>query len=133
MDRVLTSAAAAHAVAALAHGVPHYTAGVELALWQWAVVVVTTAGPFVAAALTDRWPRAGTHAFAALLAGSVAFGVAHHWLLGGPDNVENVASPHHAAFEASAVVLAVVGGLGIVVAYSMSATYSSVSSVESSR
>lgn len=120
MDRRLTAFAVVHAVAAVVHGVPHQTADVVLATWQQVVVAVTVVGPFVAAAVADRRPRRGGVAFAGLMVLSVAFGVAHHWLLAGVDNVENVGAPHHAAFEGTAVVLAVVGVAGAVVAYSRS-------------
>lgn len=114
--------AGVHAAVALAHGTTHQWADVGLAAWQFGVVVATTLGPFAAAVLADRRPRASRHAFAGLLAGSVAFGVAHHWLLAGPDNVRTVPEPHHVAFEGTGVALAVVGVAGVVVAYSTSAT-----------
>lgn len=120
MDRRLMAVAGVHAAVALAHGTTHQWADVGLATWQSGVVVATTLGPFTAAVLADRWPRASRHAFAGLLVGSVAFGVAHHWLLAGPDNVRTVPAPHHFAFEGTGVALAVVGAAGVVVAYSTS-------------
>lgn len=110
--------AGVHAAASALHGGVHVQAAVTLASWQAAVVAVTVVGPFLVAAVADRWRRAAGFAFAALLVASVLFGVAHHWLLAGVDNVENVGRAHRGPFEASAVVLAVVGLWGARVGYS---------------
>ena len=118
MNRRLLVVAVVHAVVAVAHGIPHGAAGVTLALWQYAVVASTVLGPFAAAAFADRRPVAAGVAFAALMVVSVAFGVAHHWLLASPDNVKSVAAPHHVPFEASAAALAVAGAVGVVAGYS---------------
>ena len=120
MDRRLMVVALVHAAVSIAHGVPHDAAGVTLAPWQYAVVTVTTLGPLAVAWVADRRPVAAGYAFAALLVVSVVFGVAHHWLLASPDNVRNVAAPHHVPFEWSAAVLAVVGAVGVVTGYSSS-------------
>lgn len=125
MDRRLTAVAVAHAAVAVTHGVPHASAEVWLANWQYAVVAVTGLGPVPAGLAASRRPRLARLLAAGLFAGSVAFGVTHHWLLAGPDNVENVGSSHHAAFEGTAVLLAAVGLLGAVVAYSSSSSSSS--------
>jgi hypothetical protein len=117
VDRRLTAVAAVHAVASALHGGVHVRAAVMLASWQAAVVAVTVLGPFLVAAVADRWRRAAGLAFAALLVASVLFGVTHHWLLAGVDNVENVGHGHRGPFEASAAVLAVVGVWGARVGY----------------
>lgn len=109
--------AVVHAAASALHGGVHVQAAVMLASWQAAVVTVTVVGPFLVASVADRWRRAAGVAFAALLVASVLFGVAHHWLLAGVDNVENVRHGHRRPFEASAVVLAVVGFWGAWVGY----------------
>lgn len=125
MHRGLAWVAGAHAAAALVHGVPHVRAAVWLTPWQSGFVAATVLGPFAAARVAGERQVRGGLAFSLLLAASVAFGVAHHWLLGGVDDVKNVAAPHHAPFEASAVALAVVGAAGVAaglrVAYSRSA------------
>jgi hypothetical protein len=131
VDRRLTTWAAVHAAAAGLHGLPHEWASVALADWQTAFVAATTLGPFAAAWLADRRPRAGGWAFTAVMAASVAFGVAHHWLLAGVDNVENVAH-HRAAFEATAA-LAVFGAAGVLAGYSRASRCSERSSSPSSR
>lgn len=121
MDRRLTAVAVVHAAVALLHNVPHQAADVALAGWQLAVVALTVLGPFVAAAYAERRPRAAGGAFVALMVVSVAFGVGHHWLLPGVDNVRNVSAPHHATFEATAVALAVAGVIGALAGYSSAA------------
>jgi len=121
VDRRLTAVAAVHGAVALLHGVPHQAANVALAGWQQAVVAFTVLGPFVAAAYAQRRPRASDVAFVALMVVSAAFGVGHHWLLPGVDNVRNVSAPHHATFEATAVALAAVGAVGALAGYSRSA------------
>lgn len=131
MDRRLTGVAVAHAAVATAHGVPHASAGVWLAGWQYAVVTVTALGPVAAGLGADRRPRLAGRAAAGLFAGSVAFGVTHHWVLAGADNVKTVGSAHRAAFEGTAVLLAVVGLLGAAVAYSSSSSSSAAASMSS--
>jgi hypothetical protein len=117
VDRQLMVVAAVHAAVSALHGGVHVQAAVTLASWQAAVVAVTVLGPFFVAAVAGRWRRAAGFAFAALLVASVVFGVAHHWLLAGVDNVENVGHGHRGPFEASAAVLAVVGVWGARVGY----------------
>jgi hypothetical protein len=117
VDRRLMVVAGVHAAASAVHGGVHVQAAVVLASWQTVVVAVTVLGPFLVAAVADRWRRATGLAFAALLVASVLFGVVHHWLLAGVDNVENVGHGHRGPFEASAVVLAAVGLWGAWVGY----------------
>ncbi len=108
---------AAHAAIALAHGWAHRELGVGLDPFQRNFVgLVIAFAPIVALALLwAGFPRSGSWLLAGAMAGSLVFGVYHHYVLVSPDHVSHLPlGDSRGLFRATAMMLAVVSAAGCV-------------------
>ena len=118
MHRPIVFAAAAvvaHALATILHGLPHQRIPVPTTPEQnLFIATVIGIGPLVALALlATRLRPVGAALLLATMAGSLVFGVYHHFVALGPDHVSQVPPEGWGAlFGASAVLLAVTEALG---------------------
>jgi hypothetical protein len=110
-----TAAVAGHALVVVLHGLAHQRVPVPTTADQSLfVLIVIVLGPLVALALlATRYRRTGAMLLAASMAASLVFGVYHHFIAAGPDNVISVpADPWGTLFRATAILLALTEGLG---------------------
>lgn len=121
-DRTLamlgTAAVVAHAVIAALHGTAHTDLGIQMTAAQTLFInVVIVAAPIVAAiALWTRFAHAGAVLLAVSMAGSLLFGVYHHYVAISPDHVAHLPAGNlQDLFRATAVLLVVseVFGAGV--------------------
>jgi hypothetical protein len=109
----LVAAVLVHLFISIVHGVAHGQANVPLSrAANLFVFIVILAGPLIGLALTWRADRLGSWVIAMTMAGSLAFGVANHFLLPGPDHVAHVDPRWQILFAATAALLAVNEALG---------------------
>jgi hypothetical protein len=109
----------AHAAVALAHGWAHRELGVGLDAFQRAfVTAVLGLAPLTALALLwAGFPRSGSWLLAAAMAGSLVFGVYHHYVLVSADHVSHLpAGAARGLFRVTALLLAAVAALGFALA-----------------
>lgn len=87
-----TVAVLIHAVIVLLHGIAHSGLGIELSAWQetYAAIVIVVAPVVAAAVLWTRHARLGLLLLAASMAGSLLFGLYHHYLAVSPDHVSHL-------------------------------------------
>ena len=103
----------AHLVATIWHGDAHSTLGIDLpTLKNLFVYIVILAAPIVSAILIwTRFNVFGVGLFAISMAGALAFGVYHHYVLVSPDNIAHLPAglaEAHAQFIASSAVIAII-------------------------
>jgi hypothetical protein len=113
-----TLAVLAHAIVALVHGVAHARLGVELSTWQqgYVAVVIVFAPLLAAGMLWTRLARWGCVLLAASMAGSMVFGVYHHYVAVSPDHVSHLPpGDWQGAFRRTALLLAVTESFGLAV------------------
>jgi hypothetical protein len=109
-----------HALVSAIHGTAHRTLNVELSRSQLVfIAIVITIAPLFAGLLIWRGAtKAGAMMLALSMAGSLVFGVYHHFVLISPDHVSHLPGIPGAIpvimFQATAVLLALVEGLGVV-------------------
>ena len=105
-----------HLVVSIVHGRAHQGAMVDLTLFGYVyVVAVITVAPLVAAALLfSRWRHTGALLLTVSMAGSFAFGVWHHFLAAGTDNVAEVRGAWRSTFLWTALALAALELLGFI-------------------
>lgn len=99
----------------IVHGVAHLELQIELnAAEKLFVAVVILAGPLLAMALLwTRWQRLGFGLLALTMAGSLAFGLYHHFVAMGPDHVgAQVAGFWGATFVVTACLLFLAEAVG---------------------
>ena len=104
-----------HLAISLVHGAAHQQLHIGLTAGQTLFVgVVITAGPLAAMALLwTAWQRAGLGLLAVTMAGSLAFGLYHHFVAMGPDHVtEQAPGAWGIAFVVTACLLFLVEALG---------------------
>jgi hypothetical protein len=107
-----------HLALSIAHGLAHAHLSIHLTLVHSAFIgVVIVAAPLLAAYfLRAGRLRLGSALLAASMAGSLVFGVYHHFIAPGPDNVNqsDPAAPRNwrNLFEDTAIDLALIEGLG---------------------
>jgi hypothetical protein len=98
------------------HGSDHMHLGIAMAPWQTAFIfwVIVTAPPVAAALLWTRLQKTGLALLAASMAGSCFFGLWYHFVAGGADNVFTMKPGFSAAaFQVTAVLLAIIEGAGL--------------------
>ena len=108
----------AHLVVVGVHGHAHSELGIELNTLQkaFAVVVIVVAPPVAAALLWTRWRFAGFSLLLASMAGSLLFGVYHHYLLVSPDHVSHLPpGDAQGLFRVSSLLLPITEAVGLVV------------------
>ena len=97
-----------HLIVAIVHGTAHSGADVALSQAQlFFVVVVILLGPLAGLVLTRVRPRAGAAVITASMAGALIFGLVHHFVLPGTDNVLEVQGTWRVVFGSTAALLAV--------------------------
>jgi hypothetical protein len=99
------------------HGMAHDRLGVDLAAWQWTfVMIVIVAAPLVAAALYwTRWRSAGALLLGISMAGSLLFGLYHHFVAISPDHVSHLpVGDAQPLFVATAILLLPAEAIGAV-------------------
>jgi uncharacterized membrane protein len=109
-----------HAGVSTLHGAAHQILGVKLTLSQSLFVIIVIAiAPLLAGVLL--WKKASAAGAIILLlsmAGSLAFGVYHHFVAISPDHVAHVSALSHSSwvtvFQATAFLLAPVEAVGVV-------------------
>ncbi len=111
-----------HFVGNLWHGNAHTTLAISLPGIKTAfVIVVILIGPIVGAILTwTRHALLGSWIVGISMAGSVVFGVYHHYVLISPDNIEHLppGTPEaHAHFSSSAEFIALAALVGALLAF----------------
>lgn len=105
-----------HSAVALAHGWAHRELGVGLDAFQRAfVALVIGLAPLAALALIwADFRKSGSWLLAAAMAGSLVFGVYHHYVLVSPDHVSHLpAGSARGLFRVTAMLLAAVAALGV--------------------
>jgi hypothetical protein len=113
-DGLLAALVLTHLGVSMLHGFAHSRASVMLSSASMAFVfAVILIGP-VLGLIVQRWvvPQAGAWIIAATLAGSLAFGLANHFLIAGADHVTHVAGPWRVLFGVTAALLVVTETLG---------------------
>ena len=108
----------AHTAVALVHDLAHRDLGIELSEAQTTYInLVIVAAPVVAVILV--WTRlkwAGAILFAFAMAGSLLFGLYHHYLFVSPDHVSHLPEGDlQSAFQITASLLALLEALGVAV------------------
>ncbi len=109
---------AAHAVVAVVHDLAHRDLGIELTAAQTTYInLVIVAAPIVAVILVwTRFRWAGAILFAVAMAGSLLFGLYHHYVLVSPDHVSHLPDGDlQSAFRITASLLALLEALGVAV------------------
>jgi len=104
-----------HLLVNLVHGAAHWELHIDLSAAEMLfVAAVILAGPLLAMALLwTRWQRLGLGLLAATMAGSLAFGLYHHFVAMGPDHVgAQVAGPWGTTFVITACVLFLAEAIG---------------------
>jgi len=106
-----------HLVVSIVHGRAHQGAMVALTTFGYVyVLVVITVAPLVAGALLfSRKQKIGALLLALSMLGSFAFGVWYHFVSAGSDNVAEVHGGWHATFFWTAIVLAILEFLGLII------------------
>jgi hypothetical protein len=105
-----TAAVLIHGVIAVLHGEAHNDLGIEMTAAQNTFInIVIVAAPIVAAALLwTRFAFAGAMLLAVSLAGSLLFGVYHHYVAISPDHVAHLPPGNlQGLFRVTAVLLVV--------------------------
>lgn len=100
-----------HLLVVLAHGKAHSQLHIQPNIWQGTfIAVVIVVGPVVAMALLwMRLRRIGFVLLSITMAGSLAFGVAYHFLVPGSDNAVELHIGHwESLFRTTAIWLAVI-------------------------
>ena len=113
-----TLAVVIHAVIAALHGMAHTDLGIQMDAAQNAFInIVIVAAPLLAAAvLWTRFALVGTILLALSMAGSLAFGVYHHYVAISPDHVAHLpVGDLQGLFRATAVLLVISEALGTAV------------------
>lgn len=113
----LVIVAALHLVIGGAHQYAHAVAGVENSPLQVLfIVLVVTITPWVAIGLTWKWNQTiGGALFSVSMAASLVFGIVLHFAVESPDLYSNVVPEHSMLFGLSALSLALVEFIGLVV------------------
>ena len=117
-EAVLAAIVLIHLGISIVHGVAHARANVMLSTGSMLfVLIVILMGP-VLGLIAQRLglARGGAWIIAVTLAGSLAFGVANHFLIPGADHVSHVAGPWRILFGVTAALLAVSEALGFALA-----------------
>ena len=107
-----------HGAITLAHGVAHRAEEIFLPpVSNIFVIVVIVLGPFVALGLLfTRHPQAGAWVLTLSMLGALLFGVVHHFVLPGADNVAEVGPETWGiTFQATAFLLAALEAGGVLV------------------
>lgn len=110
-----------HALVSALHGWAHQVLNVELSRFQLLfIAIVITCGPVLAGLLIWKGvQRAGAIILALSMAGALVFGVYYHFVLVSPDHVSHLpgiaGSTEAIIFQVSAVLLALVEGIGVLV------------------
>jgi hypothetical protein len=106
-ETILLAAVLVHLVVTSAHGYAHAQAKVAMSPGATAFVFcVIVIGPILCiVAQRTRLPRGGAWAIAGTMAAALAFGLANHFLLPGPDHVSRVAEPWRGLFSITATAL----------------------------
>ena len=116
MKVILAAVVIAHLAVTIVHGVAHGGAHVPLTPAALAfVIVVIQLGPLVGLALFLVRPRSGAAVVAGCMAGALVFGVLNHFVLAGVDNAAQVDAEWRTLFGATAVLLALIEGGGVLV------------------
>ena len=113
-----TLAVAVHAVIAAFHGAAHSELGIQMSPAENAFIdSVIVAAPIVAAVgLWTRFASAAASLLAVAMAGSLLFGVYHHYIAISPDHVAHLpAGSAQGVFRATAVLLVLSEAAGIVI------------------
>jgi hypothetical protein len=99
-----------HVVINFAHAIAHTNLFIAMSLVQNIYIfLVILAGPIVAAAFLRKNPKVGFGLLALTMMGSFLFGVYHHFIAIGSDNVFTLHDqPWTTTFQLSAVLLAIV-------------------------
>jgi len=100
----------------VAHGSAHSQLNIAAGTWQKAfIAIIIFVAPLVAAMmLWTRMRELGVVLLGLSLAGSLVFGVSYHFLIAGPDNVlRHYHSDWGAAFQATAILLALIEAAGL--------------------
>lgn len=107
----------AHLIISMVHGRAHQGAIVTLTLFQnLYVLVVITVGPILSAALLfSRWSRGAALVLTVSMFGSFVFGGWYHFLSTTSDNVGAVHGVWHSTFLWSAIVIATLEAVGVIV------------------
>jgi hypothetical protein len=106
----------AHAIVAAWHGMAHARLGVDLNAWQQTyVAIVIVLAPLVAVVmLWTRRARWGYALLAVAMAGSLVFGVYHHYIAISPDHVSHLPpGDWQEMFRLTALLLAGTEALGM--------------------
>ena len=106
-----------HLVISIVHGRAHQGAMVALTTFGYVyVIVVITVAPLIAGALLlSRKQRIGGLLLTLSMFGSFAFGVWYHFFSAGNDNVAEVHGGWHTTFLWTAIALAMLEFLGIII------------------
>ena len=107
----------AHLAVSTIHGLAHQGAMVALTTFGYVyVVVVITLAPLVAGGLLfSRWARIGALLLAISMVGSFAFGFWFHFLSATSDNIIEVHGPWRVTFLWTAIALAVIEFIGVII------------------
>jgi hypothetical protein len=119
LRRIGLAVVVVHAVISLIHGAAHNKLLILMSAWQnvYILVVIFTL-PLVAGVLLWRRSRKASFVLLLSMVGSFLFGGYYHFILPGPDNVGHLMD--HAwkvPFQVSAVLLAIVEAVGVVVGW----------------
>jgi len=110
-----TAGVLTHLLVNLVHGAAHRELRIELSAAEIVfVVVVNLAGPLLAMALLwTPWQRLGLALLAVTMAGSLVFGLYHHFVVMGPDHVAaQIGGLWGTTFVITACLLFIVEALG---------------------
>ena len=110
----MLAAVLVHFAVTAVHGFAHAHAKVALPPAAMAFVFcVIVVGPILGIiAQRTALPRGGAWAIAGMMAAALAFGLANHFLLSGPDHVTHVAGPWQALFGITAAALVLTEAFG---------------------
>ena len=107
-----------HAIIAAMHGLAHIGGNVGLTLFDVTFVgIVISIAPLVAVLLLYKYSwQTGTWLYLIAMIGSFAFGLHHHFLAAGPDNVmDQLPGTWAVLFQATAILLTVLEAVGCII------------------
>jgi hypothetical protein len=105
------------------HAIAHQQTRVFLNLTATAfVVTVVVIGPVAGVAASVRWREAGAWIVTTTMAAALAFGVANHFIIAGPDHVNHVTGASRPLFAITAWLLGLTEAAGVVAAVRVVAT-----------
>jgi len=115
-DWALAAVVLVHLAISLVHGRAH--AGALVALSRAAaafVYIVILAGPLLGLAASHWRPGAGAWIVTVSFAGSLVFGLVNHFVIPGPDRIDQVAAQWRSVFGVTAALLIVSESAGVAI------------------